>query len=107
LFARSQRHLSHGCIRVAAAPGFAQLIATDAGVADEWQRASGGNDHAFVDLPRELPVRLLYEPVFTGSDGEAVLRADPYDWNGPVAKALGFGERSHLRVKAEAVDIAP
>lgn len=107
LFERSQRHLSHGCIRVDDAPGFAQVIAEDAGIADKWQQAVAKRTQTFVNLPQKLPVRLLYENVFVDDGGQVAFRPDPYDWNGPVAKALGFGEDMSTRAKAEPIDIAP
>ncbi|MET3725697.1 hypothetical protein [Sphingomonas trueperi] len=40
LLERSQRHLSHGCVCVEDAWGFAQLLGEDEGVADRWQAAN-------------------------------------------------------------------
>lgn len=107
LFGRSQRHLSHGCVRVDNAEGFAALIAQDAGVAAEWQRAKATRNLTFVKLPQNLPVRLIYQNVFVNDDGQVAFRADAYDWNGRISTALGFPELSSTIAKPGAVDIAP
>ncbi|MEP7005527.1 MAG: L,D-transpeptidase family protein [Sphingomonas bacterium] len=107
LFDRSQRHLSHGCVRVDDALGFAQRIAEDEGVAAQWNRAHAGASQKFIALPREIPVRLLYQNVFIDRSGAVAFRTDPYGWNSPVAKALGFDGASNARARAEAVDIGP
>lgn len=107
LFARSQRHLSHGCVRVDDALGFAQRIAEDEGVADQWKRARASGAQKFVALPREIPVRLLYHNVFIDQDGALEFRTDPYGWNAPIAMALGFGKASTAKARADSVDIGP
>ena len=107
LFGRSQRHLSHGCVRVDNAEGFAALIAQDAGVAAEWQRAKSARSRTFVKLPQNLPVRLIYQNVFVNDDGQVAFRADAYDWNGRISTALGFPELSSTLAKPGAVDISP
>lgn len=107
LFERSQRHLSHGCVRVEDALGFAQLLAEDEGVADRWQAASGSGAQTFVPLPVRIPVRLLYQNAFVDETGRVTVRTDPYDWNGPVARALGFDDGAHTRTQADAIDIGP
>lgn len=107
LFERSQRHLSHGCVRVEDALGFAQRIAEDEGVADRWQVASASGAQTFVALPVRIPVRLLYQNAFVDEIGRVTVRTDPYDWNGPVARALGFVNGAHTRTQADAIDIGP
>lgn len=107
LFDRSQRHLSHGCVRVEDAPGFAQMIAEDEGVAEAWQTATASGEMTFVPLPRRIPVRLLYHNVYVGDDGRVAFRTDPYGWNDPVAEQLGFAKASAKRAEAKAIDIGP
>jgi len=107
LFERSQRHLSHGCVRVEDALGFAQRIAEDEGVADRWQAASASGEQSFVPLPVRIQVRLLYQNAFVDETGRVTVRTDPYDWNGPVARALGFDDGAHTTTKADAIDIGP
>lgn len=107
LFGRSQRHLSHGCVRVDNAEGFAALIAEDAGVAAEWQRAKASRSRTFVKLPQNLPVRLIYQNVFINDNGQVAFRTDPYDWNSRISTALGFPELSSTIAKPAAVDVSP
>lgn len=107
LFARSQRHRSHGCVRVEDALGFARMLAEDQGIADRWREAQSGSEQSFVDLANPIPVRLLYRNVFVDPAGEIVFRTDPYGWNVPVAKALGFADRREARLRSDDIDIAP
>ena len=107
LFDRSQRHLSHGCVRVEDAPGFARRLAEDAGVSDQWQKATDTGKQTFVSLPAEIPVRLLYENVFVDGAGKVAFRTDPYGWNDAVAEKLGFPKGAGSRAKAGGIDLGP
>lgn len=107
LFADIQRQRSHGCVRVDNALGFAELLAKDEGVTEEWHRARASGKEAFVKLPREIPVRLLYQTVLFDEGGEAVIRNDPYGWNDRVAAALGFPGGGNVRVRTQASDDGP
>ena len=51
LFRGTDRHASHGCVRVFDALGFAAMIAADEGVLDEWNRARATGEESFVPLP--------------------------------------------------------
>ncbi|PJG49829.1 hypothetical protein CAF53_12085 [Sphingobium sp. LB126] len=102
----SERHLSHGCVRVEDALGFAQLLASDEGVLDQWLAARESGQERFVDLPREIPVRLLYRNVFVRSSGAIAFRTDPYGWNDAVAQRLGFNSKGR-KSQPEAIDIGP
>lgn len=107
LFQRSQRHLSHGCVRVSDALDFADLLARDEGVSEQWRAARTSGRHRFVALPREIPVHLIYGNVFVSGDGRIIFRTDPYGWNEKVAEALGFGQARVRRAMAQAVDVGP
>jgi murein L,D-transpeptidase YcbB/YkuD len=107
LFERSQRHLSHGCVRVEDALGFAQMLAADQGVTEQWLTAQASGDMTFVPLPKRIPVRLLYHNVYVGDDGTVAFRTDPYGWNDPVAELLGFTRASARRAETQAIDIGP
>lgn len=107
LFARSQRHLSHGCVRVEDAPGFAERLADDEGIGERWRAAQASGQHRFVPLPHQISVRLLYHNVFVDQHGGLAFRTDPYDWNPAVATALGFDEGTHMKAKAEPIDVGP
>lgn len=106
LFDRSERHLSHGCVRVEDALGFAQMLASDEGILDQWLAARERGQEQFVSLPREIPVRLLYRNVFVRPSGEIAFRADPYGWNDAVAQRLGFGGTGR-KSQPGGIDIGP
>jgi murein L,D-transpeptidase YcbB/YkuD len=112
LFLRDERHASHGCVRVHNALEFAEIIARDAGVLDQWQRAqraptarraAEGADGAaqpaqrryvqrWIPLPREIPVRLLYQTAFV-ENGQVRIVRDVYGRDDRVAIALGLQPR--------------
>lgn len=102
-FATTERHRSHGCVRVQNAVQFATALAQQENVSDQFQQAmqggdtasadSGssdvGDDQTFIKLPNPIPVRLLYQTVFW--DGSNVMfRPDIYGWDENIAKAIGL-----------------
>lgn len=107
LFQEVQRQRSHGCVRVEDALGFAEMLAKDEGVLDEWHRARATGKETFVPLPRQIPVRLVYQTVLFGEDGEPVIRSDPYGWNDRVAAALGFPAGQAYRLRTSDADVGP
>src|SRR3546814_11165496 len=80
LFEGNQRHASHGCVRVQDAVGFARMLAERQGKLDELERAMAKGEETFVELPREIPVRLLYHTAYVGPGGRVLFRPDPYGW---------------------------
>lgn len=87
LFRRDQRHRSHGCVRVENAVQFATALAQQEGVLPQFQKAMEKDDQTFVELPNEIPVRLLYQTAFW--DGSHIqFRPDIYGWDENIAKAL-------------------
>ena len=87
LFGQDERHRSHGCVRVENAVQFATALAQEEGVLDQFQKAMQKDDEGFVKLPREIPVRLLYQTAFW--DGSRIqFRPDVYGWDENIAKAL-------------------
>ena len=107
LFDKSERHLSHGCVRVFDAVGFAEKIADQEGVGDQWRKANASGDYTIVGLPKEIPVRLLYHNVFVTQTGKVAYRTDPYGWNDAIATKLGFGVSGSNRAKAQSIDVGP
>ncbi len=106
LFDREQRQLSHGCVRVQDALGFARMIAQQEGVLDQWNAAFASGEQTFVPLPREIRVRLLYHTAFVDG-GRVQFRADPYGWDDGVAEALGFPARPRQARSGHVVDVGP
>lgn len=107
LFQLPQRQRSHGCVRVEDAVGFAELLARDNGVLEEWQKARAGGKEAYVPLPKKIPVRMLYQTVLFNASGDPVLRSDPYEWNDRVAVRIGFSPRTTYHLKSGQNDIGP
>ncbi len=107
LFATVQRQRSHGCVRVEDALGFAEMLATDGGVLEQWHQARGTGKETFVKLPRQIPVRMLYQTVLFDDAGEPIVRNDPYGWDDRVGAALGFKAGKALRVQSGAADVGP
>jgi murein L,D-transpeptidase YcbB/YkuD len=106
LFRQAERHESHGCVRIDDALGFARLIAQDQGVLEEWDRAQAGQDETFVNLPRAIPVRLIYRTAFV-EGGRVVFAPDAYGWDEDVAEALGLARRPRAARRARTGDIGP
>ncbi|HEV7659805.1 MAG TPA: L,D-transpeptidase family protein [Allosphingosinicella sp.] len=100
LFQRDERHASHGCVRVHDALAFAEIIARDSGIFDQWQRAQrpprpdAEGERRYVQrwlpLQREIPVRLLYHTAYV-ENGRVVIVRDVYGRDARVAAALGIG----------------
>ncbi len=107
LFERSHRHRSHGCVRAEDALGFAQLLAANQGISEAWQAAQDRGEQQFVPLTNPIPVRLLYRNVFVDQDSKVAFRTDPYGWNTPIAKALGFPDPGKARLRSKDADIGP
>ena len=88
-FARSQRAVSHGCVRLAQAVPFAKmLVARQSGWSNErvdQVLASGETTH--VKLAEKVPVRLIYLTAFP-QDGRIAFRPDVYGWDAELLKLL-------------------
>lgn len=107
LFSEVQRQRSHGCVRVEDALGFAAMLAEDAGVTAEWEKARATGKESFVPLPRPIMVRLTYQTILFDEKGEPVVRADPYGWNDRVSAALGFPASEGHRLRSSGDDMGP
>ena len=107
LFRRAQRHFSHGCVRVEDALGFARKLAETDGKLGEFEQAMASGEETFVDLDRNIPVRLVYHTAFVDDSGKVVFRPDPYGWDSEVAEALGLGGGSDRKMQAHVSDVGP
>lgn len=106
LFSLPDRHRSHGCVRVQNAVAFANAIATEEGVDDQFQNAMAGQQEKFVKLPKPIPVRLFYQTAFW--DGSKVqFRPDVYGWDDNVAAALGLVRGLKWAPVQQSGDIGP
>jgi len=107
-FTLPDRHRSHGCVRVENAIQFASALAEQEGIADKFQQAMQKEDEGFIKLPKEIPVRLLYQTAFW--DGSRVqFRPDVYGWDENIAKALELapGPPQKIQQPESSDDIGP
>ncbi|THD80933.1 MAG: murein L,D-transpeptidase [Phenylobacterium sp.] len=88
-FDRSNRNLSHGCIRVEDAVGFARIVADAFGAADRFDDRLATGETGSVSLGADVPVRLVYETAYV-DQGEVRFAADHYGWDAKLADALGM-----------------
>jgi len=96
-FANTNRHLSHGCIRVQDAVAFARMIlGYNQAALEEFDAAQQTGQTTRVQLGRSIPVRLLYWTAFLDGDGRISFRKDIYGRDDKLAKALGLGSMDHL-----------
>ena len=106
LFGMTDRHRSHGCVRVQNAVAFANAIASEEGVQDKFEKAMASQQETFVKLPKPIIVRLLYQTAFW--DGSRVqFRPDVYGWDDNVAAALGLVRGIKWQPVQQSGDIGP
>jgi L,D-transpeptidase YcbB len=76
LFSRDDRRISHGCIRVENPRELAALLMQQPVDAINQAITTGGTTHA--NLPKPVPVFVVYETAFTDADGRLQFRPDVY-----------------------------
>src|SRR6185503_6024230 len=90
LFARSERNLSHGCIRIEKAIELAEYLLTrDSGWTRETVRQTLDEEtERPVRLREALPVHLFYWTAWADPDGTVQFRRDINSADEPLAQAL-------------------
>ncbi|HZG07534.1 MAG TPA: L,D-transpeptidase family protein [Allosphingosinicella sp.] len=107
LFGTTDRHSSHGCVRVHDAIGFARLLADNQGQLDAFNKALATGKETSVSLPNQIPVRLLYHSAYV-EGGKVIFRADPYGWDDKLAQAMGLPGQIRPKVATRhRTDIGP
>ncbi len=107
LFGRTERHRSHGCVRVQDAIGFALLLAHDDGILVDFQEALTKGEESFVKLKSDVPVRLMYRTAFLDG-GKVRFVDDAYGWDNDLAYALGYVRKPpRPKAKHEGDDVGP
>ena len=94
-FAREQRAVSHGCVRLARALDLAQLLlSTEPGwSAERINQVLASGETTDVKLSRPVPVVLLYQTAFSAG-GAIAFRQDVYGWDAEVLRRLDAGRSS-------------
>jgi murein L,D-transpeptidase YcbB/YkuD len=90
LFEAMSRAFSHGCVRVADAEGFADLVLRDL---PEWSAESlraalADTVERHLVLPDPIPVYVDYWTAWVDDDGTVEFRPDVYGWDAKLAAAL-------------------
>lgn len=105
VFARSQRHLSHGCVRVKDAVAFARRLARESGNGADFDRTLASGRTGVVALASEIPVRLIYQTALVDEDGAVTFRPDVYGWDVRTAQSMGLTPPDQTGI--EAITAAP
>lgn len=93
LFARSVRAFSHGCIRTQNPFDLAERLLKGS----DWERpridaaVAEGRTTLDIDVPKPIPIYVLYFTAWVGDDGEVRIFNDIYGRDAPVKAALGWG----------------
>lgn len=100
LFAREDRALSHGCIRIQKPFELAKLLLENN---QDWtdekiKESMGLKRERVVNLDRKIPVVIFYLTYWTDSTGQEFFRRDIYDRDSEVLKVLTEGPRDKSRV---------
>ncbi|MFC2950974.1 L,D-transpeptidase family protein [Marinicaulis aureus] len=88
-FQREPRALSHGCIRVEDATGFARILLGDAISDDEFKDILSKRRTVEIDLDTPLPVYVSYFTAFAAEDGAVAFYADAYGLDAPLLARFG------------------
>ncbi len=90
LFRRPRRDFSHGCIRVEDPVRLAAWVLRDlpGWTEERVAEATKGDASLRVDLPRPIPVLVLYGTALVGEDGEVRFFEDIYGHDAVLARAL-------------------
>lgn len=107
LFQLTDRHRSHGCVRVQNAIDFAHTLAQADGIDDEFSQAMASGNETFVALHHPIPVRLMYHTAYLGGDGKVHFAADVYGWDDDVAAALGYAIQPRAAQAQQTADVGP
>lgn len=88
-FARADRHLSHGCVRVEQIlPLASYALSADLASVEKIVTAINAGETAYMPLHRNLPVYFLYWTAFSDENGNISFRDDIYGRDARLLKAL-------------------
>lgn len=102
-FARSERALSHGCIRVAEPEALAAAVLADpAWSLETLQAAIESGETQTIQAPAPLPIYILYLTAAPDASGAIAYADDIYRRDAPLLRALdGGGDQVAARADAE------
>jgi murein L,D-transpeptidase YcbB/YkuD len=86
LFTRDDRHVSHGCIRVEDPQKLAALLMRQS--TDEIHETLATSGTVRKNLPKAVPVFVVYETAFADADGKLQFRPDAYGRDAEISEAL-------------------
>jgi murein L,D-transpeptidase YcbB/YkuD len=108
LFAETDRHRSHGCVRVEGAVDFARGVADETGKAQAFDEALASQATTPVELGQSIAVRMLYHTAYLDETGQVLLDDDVYGTDDQLAKALGMRQAAaRARATEPAADVGP
>ena len=87
IFNLANRRLSHGCIRVQNPRNLAALLLEQSTDSIDKGIAAGGTTRH--ELPTPMPVFVVYQTAFLGTNGALQFRPDFYDRDGEIWRKLG------------------
>jgi murein L,D-transpeptidase YcbB/YkuD len=104
LFARMDRYLSHGCVRVQDIVPFAShILASNSDISlGEFEEAMGAGATTLLRLREALPVYILYWTAVTNSDGTFGFRQDVYRRDEELIRALNATASARVIYQTEA-----
>lgn len=94
LFARDQRALSHGCVRVDQPFRLAEILLADQGYDEPRLRSMVGSGERMIKLAKPLPVHLTYFTLKIGENGEISKVSDIYNHDPGLKTALATQARA-------------
>jgi murein L,D-transpeptidase YcbB/YkuD len=89
-FGTYSRLESHGCVRLEKPLNLAKLVLRDDPVwtSEAVDAALAAGKTVRAKLPEQVSVYLLYWTAFAGANGQMSFRADPYGWDGLLARKI-------------------
>jgi murein L,D-transpeptidase YcbB/YkuD len=108
LFALEERSFSHGCIRVAEPLVLAHAVLQGRAEADTSRLRRLIDDGATktIDLPKRLPVHIVYFTAIAGDDGTVSFREDVYGIDQDLVDRLRGRSRVQAAVRSQAEKLA-
>ena len=94
LFVRSDRDLSHGCVRLSDPRAMTQFVLTSEGWSDQKIKTAYDSDASRTVTITPLPVHLVYWTAWVDSSGSTHFGRDIYDLDKPLLSAMNGGAKT-------------